>query len=152
MLEHFKNITEKEAQLVVDSIAYITILIAGSDGQIDPDEKEWAEKITKIRSYTLPTGLKDYYALVGEHYQERLNTLIADLPISLESRKEEISRRLSELNIILPKLNRNFAIQLVESFRSFAKHVAESSGGFLGFASIDSKERELIGLEMIKYA
>ncbi len=151
MFEHFKDLSEKESSLVVNAIAYITILIAGADGNIDNKEKEWAAKVTKIRSYNLPIGLKDYYKLVGENYQNTLDELIDSLPNDVEERKSIIHNILSELNDILPKLNRNFSIQLVESYRSFAEHVAKASGGFIGIGSISSKEKELISLEMITY-
>ena len=151
MFEYFKDLSEKESSLVVDAIAYITVLIAGADGKIDHKEKEWATKVTKIRSYNLPVGLKDYYKIVGENYQERLDELIETLPQDVEERSTLIQNRLAELNDILPKMNRNFSIQLVESYRSFAEHVARASGGFLGFGSLSSKEKEVMGLDMITY-
>lgn len=151
MFEHFKDLSEKESQLVVDAIAYITVLIAGSDGKIDNREKEWAAKVTKIRSYNLPDGLKDYYKMVGENYQKTLDNLIESLPSEVEERTAKIRTTLTMLNDILPKMNRNFSIQLVESYRSFAEHVAKASGGFIGFGGINAQEKDLIGLDMITY-
>ena len=151
MFEHFNDLNQEESKLTVDAIAYITLLIAGADGVIDSKEKAWATKLTKIRSYNLPDSLKSFYSLVGEDFAETTENLINSLPDDSTERNSLISIELTKLSEILPKMNRNFSIQLAESYRSFAKHVAESSGGFLGFGSISSGEKKLIGLSMINY-
>ena len=64
MIEGFSNINELQFEVTKDAIGWITVLIAGADGNIDKEETAWAEKLTKIRSYavsythlTLPTIL-----------------------------------------------------------------------------------------------
>jgi hypothetical protein len=76
--------------------------------------------------------------------------MLATLPKDNEQRLAEISKRLSGLNSILPKLDQVFAWRFYQSLVSFAKHVAKSSGGFLGWSSIGSAEKKLIGLDMIE--
>jgi hypothetical protein len=152
MIEHLQKLEQNEAEQVIHAIARIAVLIAGADGEFEDREKSWAEKITKIRSYKLPSGLKEYYKLVGEDFQNKLDEFIDHYSDDVSERTEQISKDLESLNEILPKLNRNFAIQLVRSYRSFAEHVAEASGGFWGISSgINLEEKRLLKLDMINY-
>ncbi len=149
MIPQLENLSQEETDLMLDTIPLITILIAGGDGNIDSEEKEWAEKLTGIRSYASEDALAEFYKLVDDHFSDKLNSLIADLPTEVQPRKEVISGRLMGLNAILPKLDVNFASRFRKSLSSFAEHVAKASGGFLRFGSISKEEKELIDLPMI---
>ena len=145
----YRNLTTEEYEQLKDSISLITILIAGADNNIDPKETEWAEKLARIRSYSLPDELKSFYADVGEDFHHRLHNMIDDLPDSVSGRTEIIHEKLSELNPILQKLHPSVGSILYESLLSFAKHVAKASGGFLRFFSVSSEEKELLDLAPI---
>ncbi len=149
MIAKLANLSETEVNVLIDAIPLITVLIAGADGEIDPTETEWAEKLTKIRQYDYSSELNEYYKKVGEGYSDRLVSLIDELPGDTERRKDDISEKLAALNPILGKLDKIFATNLIESFRTFAQHVARASGGFLGFASVNKEEARLMKLEMI---
>ena len=149
MIPQFEGLTNEEANLMVDAIPLITILIAGADGNIDQEEKDWATKLTEIRSYAHPENLQDYYTHVGEKYQDRLESLINNLPDDVEVRGKLISEKLSELNNIFPKLDENLAHRLYKSLTSFADHVARASGGFLRFGAVSSAESKFVKLSMI---
>ena len=149
MIDLFHNLKEEEANILVEAIPYITVLIAGADGKIDKDEMDWGAKLTKIRSYAHPDVLHDFYKAVGENYQEKVEQLIEQLPPDTAARTTAISQHLEKINDILPKLNPWDAYTLYKSFTSFAKHVAKASGGFLGFGSINKNEADLMGLPML---
>jgi hypothetical protein len=40
---------------------------------------------------------------------------------------------------------------LIKSFRTFAKEIAEASGGFAGIASVSNVEQQLVSLPMINF-
>lgn len=149
MTEYFKTISESDFTKLKDAIALITVLIGGADGELDQDERKWAEKVTKIRSYKMSEDLMGFYQEVGVDFADRLDHYIKVLPADTDSRTEIVSGMLSELNPILKNLEPHVAYHLYKSYLSFAKHVAKASGGFLGFFSIGPKEGELLGLEML---
>ncbi len=150
MVDYFAGISQEEYDTLKKSISLITVLIAGADGSIDSKEKSWAEKVTKIRSYALPDGLKEFYLEVGEDFAEVLQRFIDKYEGDTEERNNRISEKLAELNTIFPKLqDREVAIAFYESLLSFARHVARASGGFLSWGSINPHEKRLLGLDMI---
>lgn len=149
MPREFSKLTEAEQQLMVDAIPLITILIAGADGKMDEDEVEWAKKITDIRSYDFSSKLKDYFKMVSPVFSTRLETLMSGLPKDTAERTQAVSTQLAGLNPILHKLDIYDATIYYKNFRSFAQHVAEASGGVLGFGRISSSEAKLIELPML---
>lgn len=149
MPREFQILNEDEKRLMLDAIPLITILIAGADGKIDEEELEWAEKITKVRSYDFNSQLKDYFKKVGEQFQDRLNKYTESLPSDADERMHAIADLLSGVNPILHKMDDFDAAIYYENFRTFAKHVAEASGGFMRFMTIGPKEADVVDLPMI---
>lgn len=150
MIEEFKGITEEEYRQLKIAISQITILIAGADGSISDSEKDWAEKVTKIRAYSLPRRLSTFYKQVGDDFRENVDEMAQIFKENPDDTTRMLKFELTNLNGILAKLDdRQIAYELYLSFRSFARHVARSTGGILGWGSIGPEEDELIGLTMI---
>jgi len=149
MITELEALNKEEQTLMLNTIPLITLLIAYADGELDEQERTWSEKITEIRSYSNHESLIEYYEKVGDHYQDKLDHMIETLPKDNDQRMAEISKRLSGLNSVLPKLDQVFAWRFYQGLLSFAKHVAKASGGFLGWSSISSSEEKVMGLEMI---
>ena len=149
MTKNFKVLSDAEFDKLIDAISLISVYVAGADGKIDSEELKWAEKIASIRSFNTPGFLKNFYAEVGEDFQERVTNYVKSLD-NLELRNRTVEQKLTELNPIMAKLSPKVGSELYDSYISFAKHVAKSSGGFLGFFSIGPEEKAILGLNMIK--
>ncbi len=145
----FSRISTAQLETLEDALALIMILIAGADGEIDAKEFNWAEKLTNIRSYAKPKALNDFYGRVHAKFTRQVETLLNELPTDLAEREKVISKELSKINYILPRLENEIAYKIYKSYLSFAQHVAKASGGFLGFGSISYAEKQLIHLPMI---
>ncbi|MFK7774839.1 MAG: hypothetical protein AB8F94_22050 [Saprospiraceae bacterium] len=150
MIQHFDNLTEQEVSKMLNAIPLIAILIAGADDKIDYNEKKWAVKLANIRTFSNPDELHDYYSKIGVDFSDRLNQFIDELPSNTASRQQNISERLAELNSVFPKLDPHFGAKLYDSCVSFAKHVANASGGFLGFGRVSKAESEWMTLPMLE--
>lgn len=150
MREEFKGISAYEYEQLTKAIAEITILIAGADGTVHDGEVEWAEKVTKIRSYNLPKRLAAFYEDVGKDFRPQLDGWVERFLKDPEHTTRDVKSNLAQLNDIFGKMeNRRVAYELYLSFLSFARHVARSTGGFLGWGAIGPKEDAVIGLTMI---
>ena len=146
----FSSISQAHSDQLKSAPSLITILVAGADGNIDSQELNWAEKLTRIRSYSDATeSLNGYYAEVDASFSEDFETALKELPQELSAREEAISNKLADLNKILAELDNATAYALYTSFTSFAEHIAKASGGFLRFGSISSEEKKWISLPML---
>ncbi len=149
MTEHFKVLNDEEYKSLTDAISLITLLIAGADGDVEKEELDWATKIAKIRSYSLPEDLNEFYKDVGADFTARLDHFTHVTSSAVTIRMGEINEKLVKINPILAKLNPVLGATLYDSYKSFAKHVAKSSGGFLGFFAVGPEEEKWIGLPML---
>ncbi len=145
----FSHLTEEEFNQLEDALALITILIGSADGEIDDKEITSAVKLTHIRKYFDKKELHDFYEKASEIIEDRIKELLDELPGDNRRRIDEVTRRLKDINPILHKLDVATATSIYKSLKSFAKHIAASSGGFLGAFSISREEEELIDLPML---
>jgi hypothetical protein len=148
-MTHFENLTKAEIEQLEQAIPQIAILIAGADGKIDQDEKDWAAKLTHIRGYANPKSLQVFYDAIDPHFNTHFTALTQSLPKNTEQRQAILSDALGKLNEIFPKLEPKFSYLLYQSFVSFAKQIAKASGGVLGFGTISRAEKQWIELPMI---
>ncbi|MBN8571441.1 MAG: hypothetical protein J0M18_17595 [Ignavibacteria bacterium] len=149
MIPQFKNLSEEETTALLDAPALIAVLIAGADNKIDEKEIDYSSKIAHYRAGNNESILQGYYAEVDKFIGDAISQQINSLPKELVDRQHIITEELAKLNGILPKLDKGFAAELYKSFLSFAKSVAQSSGGLWGYASITPEEERLLGLSMI---
>ncbi|GLR20077.1 hypothetical protein [Portibacter lacus] len=149
MKSYFQNISLEEYAQLKEAVFNVSILIAGADGKIDEEEKEWAEKITHIREYSGPEVLRAFYADLGENFEEHLEARIKELPEDVEERNVELAEALRNLNPILAKLPQTVGASYYESLTSLAKHIAKASGGIMRIWAISSEEANWIELPMI---
>lgn len=150
MIHEIKHLTEEERQLLYDSLPMVAILIAGADGVIDLQEKEWSKKVTHIRSYTAENSFQKFFEELDRDYDKKLDAFIDKFPGDVKGRIAAISEQLEKLNPILSKVDPVFARDFVGELKSFAHHVARASGGFFRVGSISKEESELIELPMLK--
>jgi hypothetical protein len=148
-MELLKNLSAEEQQLMKDAIAYITILVAGADDNIDANEIAASTKLAEVRSFSFYDVLVPYYQEVKVDLKDKIHALIEDLPNDVHARQEIISKELARLNSILKKLGTHHGHVFYDNFVSFAKHVAKSSGGIIGFMTIGPEEKKVVDLPMI---
>ncbi len=142
-------LSPQEITILKDAHAYITILIAGADGKIDPKELSWAEKIAGIRTFAGDERLRHFHEAVNTEISEKIKSLMASLPTETGPRQAEIATQLKELNPILRQLDPSIGAYLYKGYKSFAERIAKASGGILAFFSIGPEERKWMDLPML---
>jgi hypothetical protein len=150
MIEQFSYLNKEEQALVMDAPALVTIWIAGSTENVDQAELDGALDQINWRSIKARPDLLSYYQAVNQNFPNRLQEILQQLPQDKAARDAAVEEQLSKLNTIFPKFSQAFAEQLYASYQELARRAAESSGGFLGYVSVDSEEMERIHLPMIQ--
>ena len=150
MVGQFNKLSEEDKELMYQVPLLVSILIAGADNKIDKTEVREAVTLSKIKQQKARKDLIDYYKEVGQDFEDKLKVMIQQFPLDAEVRNPRIIERLQQVNGILSKLDKNFAIDFYSSVRDMARKIAEASGGVLGYMSIGYEESKLINLDMIK--
>lgn len=150
MIPELEKLSESEIDLLKKIPAMVTILIAGADEEISKSELKEAINLTKIKQSKARKELLGYYKDIAPDFEKSLNELLKSYPKEAEIRSKQVIEDIERLNDILTKVDRNWAIQFVDSMKDIAKKVAEAAGGVFGYLSIGYEESKLIDLKMIK--
>ncbi len=147
----FEALNGQELNFLLEVPVLITFLIAGADNRIEEVECEWAQKLIEFRSQKSQSHLLDYYGKVERHwddnfykYEQKVESLH-----DLETRNHFFANELKQLNTILPKVTPDLSASLYESYKSFARQIAEASGGILGFGAVSTDEHKWVSLPMV---
>lgn len=149
MIKEFDNLREEEIRVLLDAPVYVAILIAGADGNIDKSERTEAIEVARSKQSRAREQLVEYYKEVGANFEKNFNRLIDELPDDADERNKVISAELRKLNVIFPKVDKDFVVKLYASLKDLAKKIAEASGGILGYLSVSYEESKLVELNMI---
>lgn len=151
-IPQFNHLAEEEVQLLLDAPAIITLLIGTADGNMDDKEIAAGLSSVIVRKDSNDTLLQPYYEAVDKNYDQRLFDFSNQYKDKgTEQRTQELSDLLAGLNDILTKVDPLFVTVLIKSLKSFAKEIAQASGGMagIGLMSISNEEEHLISLPMI---
>jgi len=151
-IPQFNHLTEKEKQLLLDAPTIVTLLIGTADGIMDNKEIAAGLRAVIVRKDSNDALLKPYYEAVDANYDQRLfeySNQYKDK--ATEERTQELSEILAGLNDILANIDPLFASVFVKSLKSFAREIAQASGGMagIGLMAISNEEEHLINLPMI---
>jgi len=150
MISHLESLTDAEQEFILKAPILVCILIAGADGDIDRDEIKGAISQAKKRQRNASETMMELYREIGEDFEDKLKILLQGYPVEVTQRNPLIVDELSQLNNILQKVDKNFAIQFYQSICDLAMKVAESSGGWFGMKSVGDAEAKYVKLPMIK--
>jgi hypothetical protein len=150
MIPQFEDLTQEELELMYSLPIYVSILIAGADGNIDSTEINKAVSLAGLKKKKARKDLLAYYENVNTDYEDKMKMTIANLPSDPKAREKLLIEDIKKVNDIFPNLDKAFATKLYASLKEIAKHIAEASGGVFGYMSVGYEESLLIDLKMIK--
>ncbi|NBB88424.1 MAG: hypothetical protein GVX96_01365 [Bacteroidetes bacterium] len=151
MLVSLDKLEREDYKRLTDAFPMIAVLIGAADGNLDNDEIENAQRIALIRSHSFDADLKPFFADVARDFRAKIEDIIDVAPRENEQLQAFLSKELEKCSPVLQKLTDDLALRIHQSMRSFARHIAESSGGFLDYLSVGPDEVDLIDLDMIDY-
>ncbi len=149
MLEHINNLKSEEKEIIIHSPMYVSILVAGADGEITDGEKQRILQLIHTKTFSEKYELKELYQSLDADAPKELRELIAELPEDKDERNQYLSDMLARLNQIMPKLEHRFQMQLYKSLRQFAHYIAHAEGGFWSVGAVKHAENQYIKLPMI---
>jgi hypothetical protein len=150
MLYQLEKLNNSEKETVLNAPAYITVLIAGSDDNIQDAETKRALELVHIKSYSESPDISSLYKSLGGDFDSRLGRLLETLPATHAEREPVLTEELTRLSHILKKMDADIAYKYYNSLRSFASYIANAAGGFAGLNRVSSQEKKYMDLPMIE--
>jgi DNA anti-recombination protein RmuC len=149
MNKFLEELSNDEHHLIEFAPIYVSLLIAGADGNIDNAEISNAIKISKEKAKKSETFLIELYTQLETNFEEKLDKILNEVPSELTERNAFISQMLERLNPVLAKMDKTFSITYYSFLKEVATRVAKASGGVFGINAVSSEEKEFIDLPMI---
>ncbi|TNE80006.1 MAG: hypothetical protein EP332_08915 [Bacteroidetes bacterium] len=149
MLYQLEKLNDSEKESVLSAPAYITILIAGADNDIQEVEIKRSLQLVHIKSFSESLEISEVYKEIDHDFETQLHEMIDALPRTLEARQKLVVAELEKLNAIFGKLDATFAQKYYASLLSFARFIATAAGGVFGFERISPREQQFVGLPML---
>ena len=125
-MEHLENLSPYERQELLSFPAYISLLAATHDGEMDEIEKQAAIKLTHLKTFTSDEFLNGYYKEVEKDFSAHVDVLYHALPQDAASREIALRQKLSAIETLTSKLPAEYSHKLLHSLESYSWHVAQS--------------------------
>ena len=148
-MERFTATPEQE-EILISAFAHVAVLIGAADGKMDEEELAWSKKITQIRTFHGHDEFFDFYKKLDAQIEDRISSILEIHADNPADREEYIFGCLTEVNPVLAQLPPQYGAHLYQDLRSYAKHIARASGGFLRFFSVNANENQWLNLPMIQ--
>jgi hypothetical protein len=125
-MKMFNILSRDEKNELLKFPAYISILAANRDGELDKAEKLEAMRLTDIKTYAGDPLLINFYKEAEDAFFKNITEIDKSLPEGKEERENSIRAELLKLEPILNKLGVEFAQTMHESMTSYTKHVSNA--------------------------
>lgn len=130
----FEQLNDEERNILLRIPAVVAIFAAVSnDGKVSSNEKAESVKLSHLRTYTSSPILQEYYQEVDRNFEETFDEIMGNLPVDSKDQEPFLEEKIVELKKVLPKLDKRYRAELVNSLGSFAKHVFRSNSSFLKY-------------------
>jgi hypothetical protein len=149
MIYEFETLSQESQQLMMKAPAFIAVLIAGADDDIDPQEVNRAVELVNVKTFSEKQDLQTYYQKVSETIEQDIHSIIDTLPKKASERNPLISDELAKLNAPLAAIKAKFARDLYSSWKGYAGSVARAWGGIIGINAVNRDEEKWVDLPML---
>src|SRR3954465_5697229 len=115
------SLTNSEWEQLYKLPAYISLLAANHDGNLDKQERKAAIKLSHIKTYSCNPLLTSFYDEADKVFEQNIAELDKALPKERTEREEAIKQEVRKLNTIMAKLGPEYAEAMQQSMQTFTR-------------------------------
>ena len=125
MIKQFEKLTTEERSLLYKAPVLVSVLASSSFNEIEIDKSQKADaiKLAHLKTFTAIPLLLPYYAEVEKGFKEAFETAIKKYFPFDEAKRNELKKEMENTNLIIKKLDKEYAEALGKSFEKYTKHV-----------------------------
>ena len=127
----YKNLSSKDTEELLKFPAYISLLAANFEGQLDEVEKKSAIKFSHIKTFSCDPLLSEFYKAADKVFKKNIEAIDLELPKEKDSREAAIRQELQILLKIVSKLGKKYAATMHRGMESFKEHVSRAHNNVL---------------------
>ncbi len=131
MIKEFKKLTNPEVALLMKAPALVSVLAASINNTMNNVDKADAIKLAHLKSFTSDPVLADYYKEVEINFKENFEQAENLFTPFDDAKRALLKNEIQTINLVICKLDREFAIPFQLSLSRYAEHVRKAEKSVL---------------------
>lgn len=127
MVQQLENLTIEERDLLYKAPVLLSVLAACSHDGVNNDQKTDAIKLAHLKTFTADPLLILFYTEAEKNFKTNFELTVADCTPFDEVKRSKLKEKISQVHIILRKLDKDYADKLSASFEKYEKHVKRAA-------------------------
>jgi hypothetical protein len=127
MITQFKKLTTQERKLLYTAPVLVSVLASCSFKKINKIQKADALKLAHLKTFTAIPLLIPYYTIAEEKFKELFEEAIKEYFPFDEGKRIELKKEIDKVNLVIEKLDIEYARVLHKSLEKYARHVKRST-------------------------
>ncbi len=112
MIKEFRKLTIEERELLLKAPELVSALAASWSHEISSAQKADAIKMAHLKTFTANPLLISYYGEVEKNFKKYFDETVKGFAPFTDLKRESLKEEINELNKVIFKLNKEFAIVL----------------------------------------
>jgi hypothetical protein len=127
MIKQFEKLTTEERSLLYKAPVLVSVLASCSFNEVNKAQKADAIKLAHLKTFTASPLLLPYYTEVEKTFKEQFETTIKKYSPFHEAKRNDLIREIDKVNVVIRKLDKEYAHALYNSLEGYAKHVKKAA-------------------------
>ena len=126
MIKQFEKLTNEERELLYKAPVYVAVLASCSFNEVNKVRKADAIKLAHLKTFTAANLLLPYYTEVEKTFEEQFEWAVKKYYPFDDVKRYELKKEIEAVNLVIAKLDREYAFMLHGSLVKFEKHVKKA--------------------------
>ena len=127
MIKQFEKLTTDERSLLYKAPVLVSVLVSCSFNEVNKNQEADAIKLAHLKSFTAIPLLLPYYGEVEKTFKEQFETAIKKYFPFDEAKRNELKGEIDKVNLVIGKLDNEYALALHKSLEGYANHVKKAA-------------------------
>lgn len=129
MISQFGKLSKEDRSFLFKAPVLVSVLasVSFNEMQINKSQKADAIKLAHLKTFTALPLLRPYYAEVEKGFKEEFEAAIRKYFPFDEAKRTELKKEMDKINLVIKKLDKEYAEALIVSFERYTKHVKKAA-------------------------
>ena len=127
MIKQFEKLTTDERSLLYKAPVLVSVLVSCSFNEVNKNQEADAIKLAHLKTFTAIPLLLPYYGEVEKTFKEQFETAIKKYFPFDEAKRNELKGEIDKVNLVIGKLDNEYALALHKSLEGYANHVKKAA-------------------------
>lgn len=127
MIKQFEKLTTEERSLLYKAPVLVSVLVSCSFNEVNKYQEADAIKLAHLKTFTAIPLLRPYYREVEMAFKGQFETAIKKYFPFDEAKRNELKGEIDKVNVVIGKLDKEYALALHKSLEGYARHVKKAA-------------------------